>query len=56
VQATGKIHAVAVRFDGRGVVVHDPAREEPARLTRAEYAEEYGGPAVALIPRRRGDP
>ncbi len=56
VQATWKIHAIGVVFDGPDAIIHDPARTSPRRMSRADYAKEYGGPAVAIIPRTSARP
>jgi ABC-type bacteriocin/lantibiotic exporter with double-glycine peptidase domain len=43
-----RVHVVAVRFEGSGVVVHDPAKQEPQRMTVAAYRADYGGFAVVV--------
>jgi len=43
-----RVHAIAVEFDGDGVIVHDPARPAPERMPFARYREEYGGFAVVV--------
>jgi ABC-type bacteriocin/lantibiotic exporter with double-glycine peptidase domain len=45
-----RVHVVAVRFEGDGVVVHDPAKQRPQRMSLADYRAAYGGFAVIAEP------
>ena len=43
-----RIHVVVARFDGGDVVLHDPARPDPERMTFDAYRARYGGFAVVV--------
>jgi ABC-type bacteriocin/lantibiotic exporter with double-glycine peptidase domain len=45
-----RVHVVAVRFEGEGVVVHDPAKPGPERMGFVDYRARYGGFAVVALP------
>ena len=46
----GKLHVVAVRFDGDSVVLHDPLKRKPRRISFETYRRAYDGPAVVVTP------
>lgn len=43
-----RVHVVAVKFEGDAVVVHDPAKRAPQRMSLASYRADYGGFAVVV--------
>jgi len=43
-----RMHAIAVTFAGDEVILHDPARAAPLRISFEEYRAQYGGFAVVV--------
>jgi len=48
----GTDHAVAVRFDGAAVVVHDPLHPAPTRVPFDSWARSHGGVSIVALGAR----
>lgn len=46
--SASKLHVVVANFEKDGVVLHDPARNGPEKMSFERYARTYSGPAVVI--------